>query len=231
MNKYTRYIIIYFKYLRHLELRKIAGTFNDTQLFSQIKIYRLLDRLRKHDVSLDIISFENFIRQELNNVINRLKKYDVLNSLKKILNSKSHCTDFLTMDLNDYYLEYMEIKWIFIAKSKEFSCCIKNKCLSESDILSWKQSFSELKKLFKITLNKYGELAEYFTKKKFNIILINKSTRKDFRLDDDETSSFENNQIIVRLKNDNKESIINIIHSYVDWLTQTFEGFAFNYHP
>ena len=235
MSKYPNHLINYLKYLRCVDVQKLINRFHDEHLFFTIDKYRLINRLRKQNILEDISSFEKFIKQELNNIINRMIIYDVMNQFKNILNTKnftSYNSQFVDMDLyNEYYVKYCKIRSVFISKSKEFTFYIKENCLCKNEIVSWRKSFYKLKELFKTILNRYQELEKYITNKLFNMMLINKFTRKVFCLDDDEKSSFETNKIILKLKDIDKESIIDIIKTYINWYSQTFEGYVFRYEP
>jgi len=228
MSKYTSQLINELKNLQLIELIDAKKQFNDYLVETTIQKKRILNRIRKKNISEDISSFEKYITQEINSVIYTMHQYDVRARFSKIIhqnpiflcNPKLICMGLYS----SYYLVYCNIRTLFIAKSKEMSYCIKFDELCYDNILQWRNTFKTLKKLFKDFLIQYGNVENYFRIKMVNMMLINDCTRNDFCLES--LSSFEDDEIIVRLKQVNKISIVNRILSFVDWKKPTFESFA-----
>jgi hypothetical protein len=228
MSKYTSQLINELKNLQLIELIDAKKQFDDYLVFTTIQKKRILNRMRKKNISEDISSFEKYITQEINSVIYKMPQYDVRARFSKIINQNPIylCNpELICIGLyNNYYVVYCYIRTIFIAKSKEMSYCIKYNELCYNDILQWRSTFKTLKQLFKDFLIQYDNVEQYFRKKIVNMMLINDCTRNDFCLES--LSSFEDDEIIVRLKQVNKISIVNIILSFVDWNKTTFESYA-----
>ena len=78
MSKYNNICIQYIKNFQLVELQQIINQFNDYHLHCTIYKNRLINRIRKRNILEDISSFEKFIKQELNNIINQMLVYDVM---------------------------------------------------------------------------------------------------------------------------------------------------------
>jgi hypothetical protein len=201
---------------------------NENKIKSIIDKNRIINKIRNKIILKDIISFEKFIIQELHSIINIVSVYDVMYKFKEIVrmkNIKELDSGLISIDLYYYYCDYLEIKYIFDSKCEEFTFCIDNNILSKNEMLKWNETVYNLNILFKITIDKYDELHKYFSNKLINMILINKFIRSDFNFDDENKTSFETNNIILKLKHINNTPIIDLIKTYINWYTQTFDGF------
>ena len=244
MSKYNSDCIFKLKQLQFKELSdallKKCGTSTistlyehreDDEIDSIIYRNRCINRIRHRIILKDIILFKKFITQEAHNIINIILNYNVREKFKKIVRIKKikeeDSTLLLSGDLYVYYFSfYKEIKDIFKSKCKEFTFCIENNILSKKEIKKWNKSVNNLNHIFKLlTSEKYTEFDTYITSKLINRMLINKYIRSDFYFDDETKTSFETNEIISKLKYMNKTLIIDLIKKYVNWYTQTFDGF------
>lgn len=228
---YTNQLLSDLKYLQNTEIINLFNKFNDYQLNFTIKKFRILNRIRRRNIIKDIFSFENYIKQEINIVIRLISNHDINLNFKKLLYKihKNHAphNQMILMDIyEDYYCRYFEIKEIFISKSKQFSYCIKNNWLNETEISFWKKSFKNITIFIKNKLQEYNKYDDYLINKFYNMCLINNISLNYFNINNDKKTSFENNYIICKLKNSNMKNIIGIIQSFINYYIQSFEGWA-----
>jgi len=230
-------LIIFFKNNQYNNIKKLIKLNNCHQLNNKILIFRTINRLRLKNIIDDINSFSKFIKQELININSKLLIYDIINFFKITCLNILYITNLEVYDIfnifqyriYDYYMKLCIIKQMFIEKSKEFSYIIKY-CASYIESNLWKKTFYELKHFISSQFKFYDIIINYLEKKIINMFLINKLTRTYFDIHDIDITLINNNIIINKLIQYNKNPIVDIIKSFINPKKEQFTNWLNSYY-